>query len=250
MRKLDHLADSSHPKIREIAFQLTESAESDEEKVKSLFYFVRDEIRFGFPSRLEDMKASEVVSEKVGVCNSKTTLFKALLDVAGIPSRIHYGAIDLHVFRGVIPGYMRWVLPKTANHSWLEISIDGGWKPMDSYIFDKPYFRGARKKLIEEGQHWGYGLACPDGACSCAFHFGNKGFVQMKAVLKDFGAWNDDIEFFGSGFYEPVDERFRSLYPKMAALVNKRIRQIRIESLKEEEASLPSTPYLDQLLLR
>ena len=250
MRKLDHLADSDHPKIREIAFQLTEDASLEEEKVKGLFYFVRDEIRFGFPSRLEDMKASEVVKEKMGVCNSKTTLFKALLDAAGIPSRVHYGAIDLRIFRGIIPGYMMWVLPKTANHSWVEVFLDREWQAMDSYIFDKPYFRGARKKLVEEGQEWGYGLACPDGDCSSEFHFGKKGFVQMKAVLKDFGAWSDDIDFFASGFYEPMDKRLRSLYPKMAALVNKRIRQLRIQSLKEEEAAVPRAPYFDQFLTR
>ena len=250
MKKLDHLADSGHPKIREIARQLTEGGWSDEEKIRSLFFFVRDEIRFGFPSRLDDLKASEVLAETIGVCNSKTTLFKAFLDAVGLPSRVHYGAIDLRIFRGIVPGYMMWVLPKTANHSWLEVFIEGKWQPMDSYIFDKPYFRGARKKLMEEGKEWGYGLACPYGECSCEFHFGKKGFVQMPAVLEDFGAWSDDTDFFASGFYEPIDDRMASLYPKMAALVNRRIRQIRIESLKEDEKPGPNSQYFEEFITR
>lgn len=250
MKHLDHLADSEHPKIREIARQLTEDAGSDEEKIRGLFFFVRDEIRFGFPSRPDDLKASEVLAEKLGAGNAKTILFKAFLDAAGLPARIHYGAIDLQVFRGIVPGYMMWVLPKAINHSWLELFLGDQWKSMDSYVFDRPYFRGARKKLSEEGKAWGYGLACPEGDCSCEFHFGKKGFVQMKAVVEDFSAWNDDTEFLSSGFYEPMDKRTASLYTEMAALVNRRIRQIRIDSLKEEEEPAQGNQYLDQLITR
>lgn len=250
MRQLDRLADSDHPNIREIAFQLTEGAWSDEEKVRSLFYFVRDEIRFGFPSRLVDLKASEVLDEKMGICNSKTTLFKALLDVAGIPARIHFGAMDLEVFRNIVPGYMMWVFPKTVSHSWIEIFLYGDWQPMDSYIFDKPYFRGARRNLINEGLKKGYGLACPDGTCTCSFHFGEKGFVQMGAVVEDLGTWNDAMDFFGSGFFEEMDPRLEALYPKMATLVNRRIRNIRIQSLKEEERPVPVATYFDQFITR
>jgi transglutaminase-like putative cysteine protease len=250
MKHLDHLADSDHPKIRQLAFQLTEDAPTDLDKVRNLFFFVRDEIRFGFPSRFDDLKASEIIVEKIGIGNTKTTLFKALLDAAGIPARIHYGVIDLRIYQGIVPGYMLWVLPKTANHSWIEVLIGDHWNALDSFIFDRPYFRGARQKLIHEAKAWGYGLACPDGDCSCDFHFGEKGFVQKKAVLKDLGAWNDDIEFFASGFYEPMEERLASLYPKMAELVNRRIRQIRIESLKEEETPAATAQYFDQLITR
>ncbi|MDV7402056.1 transglutaminase domain-containing protein, partial [Arthrospira platensis SPKY1] len=102
---------------------------------------MRDEIRFGFPSRFDDLKASEIIVEKIGIANTKTTLFKALLDAAGIPARIHYGIIDLRIYQGIVPGYMLWVLPKTANHSWIEAQVNGHWQSIDSYIFDRPYFR-------------------------------------------------------------------------------------------------------------
>lgn len=250
MKQLDRLADSDHPKIREIAYQLTEGAWADDEKVRSLFYFVRDEIRFGFPSRLFDLKASEVLEEKMGACISKTILFKALLDAAGVGARFHFGTIDLEVFRGIVPGYMRWVFPKTVAHAWLEVMLFGEWKAMDSFIFDKPYFKGARNKLTDEGLDRGYGLACHHNQCSCAFHFGERGFVQMHAVVEDLGAWEDAMDFYGSGFFEEMDPRVEALYPKMAALVNRRIRKIRIQSLKEEERPVPVASYFDQFITR
>ena len=248
MKQLDRLTDSDHPWVREIAFQLTEGATSDEDKLRNLFFFVRDEIRFGFPSRLEDLKASEVLSEKMGVCFSKSTLFKALLQAARIPARVHYGAVELQIFRGIVPGWMMWPLPKVVNHAWLEVQLYGQWRAIDSFIFDRPYFQGAKQKLAEEGLLRGYGLASPKA--SCAFHFGEKGFVQMDAVVEDFGTWDDEEAFFDSGLYEPMDERFAALYPKLAALVNRRIRQIRIQSIREEEQPKPMAHYFDQLLTR
>jgi len=250
MKTKDHLADSSHPKIREIAFHETEGAWSDYEKVKNLFFFVRDEIPFGFPSRLEDMKASEVVTEKMGVCTSKTTLFKALLDAVGIPARVHYGAIDLQIFRGVVPGYMLWVMPKTGSHSWLEFNVDKSWESIDSYIFDKPYFTAARDKLVHEKLNQGYGLACKLGKCSERFHFGEQGFVQMEAVQKDFGVWDDPADFLASGHFQPMDKRLQALYPKMAAIVNKRISKIRNEGWVEWDPQLSGPRSLDPFIVK
>ena len=62
----------------------------------------------------------------------------------------------------------------------------------------------------------------------------------MEAVKKDFGTWNDPVDFFASGHFQPMDDRLKALYPKMAAVVNKRIRKIRNENREEWEIEISS----------
>jgi transglutaminase-like putative cysteine protease len=48
------------------------------EKIESIFYFVRDGIKFGFPPKFDEVKASQVIDYGLGYCNTKATLFLAL----------------------------------------------------------------------------------------------------------------------------------------------------------------------------
>lgn len=46
------LADADDPVVRATAARLTQQIPDDRGKVEKLFYFVRDDIRFGFPPRV------------------------------------------------------------------------------------------------------------------------------------------------------------------------------------------------------
>ena len=62
-------------------------------KVKAIYNFVRDEIKFGY-NLSDEITASEVLKDGYGQCNTKATLLMALLRAVGIPNRIHGFTID------------------------------------------------------------------------------------------------------------------------------------------------------------
>jgi hypothetical protein len=89
MNAVGMLSDYDHPMVQSTASQLTSSNMSQIEKLEAIFHFVRDKIKFGFPPKWDEVKASETLQYKVGTCNTKATLFVALCKVADIPARIH-----------------------------------------------------------------------------------------------------------------------------------------------------------------
>lgn len=52
--------------------------------IGAVYHFVKDEILFGY-NRCDTLTASEVLSDGIGQCNTKSTLLMALLRALGIP---------------------------------------------------------------------------------------------------------------------------------------------------------------------
>ncbi len=226
MEKEHILSDSDHPLVMDEAQRLVADRETRLEKVNALFYFVRDEIRFGFPPKWDAVRASETLQYKIGYCNTKATLFLALCKAASIPARIHTGLIDIRIMRGVFPGFSFPFLPKAGGHSWLEVEIDGTWRPLDSYINDKPYYENALRKLHAGGMTTAYSISEAKGASSCEFNFGEVGFMHMGAVVEDHGTWNDFEEYMASDKYIGMTRLQALVYPVIARISNRKIRKI------------------------
>lgn len=151
--KTTRYIDTDHPTIAKTARRLTASASTDLAKTQALFYFVRDEIKFGFARGFWDNRASEVLSAGVGYCNTKSTLFVALLRASGIPARQVFVDIHASVLNGIIdPG------TPYVDHSYVEVLLDGAWIATDAYIVDAALFRPAQARVLEEGQLMGYGV--------------------------------------------------------------------------------------------
>lgn len=71
------------------------------ERLKSIYTFVRDEILFGY--NIDDtVCASKVLTDGYGQCNTKGTLFMALLRVCNIPCRVHGFTIDKEAMDGTV----------------------------------------------------------------------------------------------------------------------------------------------------
>jgi hypothetical protein len=224
------LSDHDHPRVIDTANELTKGRESALERLEALFYFVRDQIRFAFPttwSEWDRVSASRVLDAGFGYCNTKATLMVALCRACGVHARVHYGFIDARIMRGIFPSFSFPFLPKSGPHSWTEVELDGEWKPIDSYINDEPLYRAARARLEGSGRSLGYSLACVEGTCSCEFNFGDKGFVHMGAVVEDHGAWEDASDYFASEKYVEFNSLQRALYPVMAVLSNRNIDRLR-----------------------
>ena len=221
------LSDHQHPLIQKKATELTTSHSGEEKILKALFTFVRDDIKFGFNRRWDSIPASQVLNEGIGYCNTKATLFVALLRAAGFKARIHCADIKMEIMHGIIPDIFHPVLPKFGSHSWTEILINGEWKKIDSYINDLHFFKGCREKQIQKNLHTGFSLASYKRAPDCSMHFGEFGFVHMDAVAQDKGTWNDLSDFIHSPFYRSLPSYMVITYPIVQKWLNKRIGDIR-----------------------
>ncbi len=84
--------DFDNPEIQTVARKLTAHADSERERVRACFEFVRDEIRHSVDFKLNPVtcKASDVLRHKTGYCYAKSHLLAALLRANGIPAGLCY----------------------------------------------------------------------------------------------------------------------------------------------------------------
>lgn len=143
----------AHPKIQAIARERIKTESTERGRALAAFHFVRDEIKFGFARGFWDMSASNVASAGVGYCNTKSTLFVALLRASDVPARQVF--VDIH--SGVLSGLIN---PGTTyvDHSFVEVWLDGAWIATDAYIVDPALFKAAQPRLLKENRLLGYGV--------------------------------------------------------------------------------------------
>ena len=112
----------SHPLIKEIANDLFINEQTEIEKVKNAFEYVRDKISHSWDiqSTKVTCKASEVLKYKEGICYAKSNLLAALLRSQGIPTGFCYQRLmifdtpdkgySLHALNGVfLRSINRWI---------------------------------------------------------------------------------------------------------------------------------------------
>lgn len=189
------LIDCEHPTITQWATQLCDGAGSEREKAVRIHDAVRDRVRFGLAPAFYDMKASEVLAVGVGYCNSKTTLFSALLRASGLPTRTRMVDLDAGVLRGLFsPG------TDTVDHAITEVYFGGRWNPVDSYVVDSALEAAARTRLAREARAVGYGIHV-DG--TSRWDGRSPSFIQAvpatsaaASILREWGTFNDVEEFY------------------------------------------------------
>jgi hypothetical protein len=220
-------ADHQHPSVQETAKRLTGEVGSSREGLERLFLFVRDDIKFGFTSRWNELKASEVLEAGVGYCTTKATLFHSLCKVAGIPSRVHFALIDTSIMRGFVSKAVLLTMPKHVSHSWTEVELDGTWRRLDSYIFDKQAFEGCRAALQARGWKHGFGVSPHNGTLSCDFNVDHEGFVQMGAVAGDHGVWDEPGEFFTTSDFATFNAFQMLGFKMLVGSINTKVERLR-----------------------
>ncbi|MBN2808338.1 MAG: transglutaminase family protein [Deltaproteobacteria bacterium] len=91
--------DLSNQDLRQRTLTLTAGISDIREQVKSLFFFVRDEIRYN-PytsfSEPEDYLASTILQRGEGFCIPKASLFTAMLRILKIPAKLYFADIKNH----------------------------------------------------------------------------------------------------------------------------------------------------------
>lgn len=89
-----------HPRIRALVAHRGWLALTERERIASIYRFVRDEIAFGY-NLADDLPASRVLADGIGQCNTKGSLFMALLRACGIPCWLHGFILDSAYLRAL-----------------------------------------------------------------------------------------------------------------------------------------------------
>ena len=164
-------------------------------RIRQIYNFVRDEIKFGY--NVDDsISASRVLSDGYGQCNTKGTLFMALLRGVSIPCRVHGFTIDKKLQKGAMTGIVYKSAPKNIFHSWVEVYLDGIWYELEGFILDKEYLSQLQNiNSTCSGAFCGYGVAVKD-FCNLVIDFArNNTYIQSEGITQDFGIFDcpDDL---------------------------------------------------------
>ncbi len=164
-------------------------------RIRQIYDFVRDEILFGY--NVDDgIPASRVLRDGYGQCNTKATLFMALLRGAGVPCRVHGFTIDKKLQKGAMTGIVYKSAPPHILHSWVEVYLDGVWYALEGIILDTPYLsRLQRRYPACTGPFCGYGVAVKDFRHPVIEFARNDTYIQSEGIDRDLGVYDcpDDL---------------------------------------------------------
>ena len=167
---------------------------SEFERLKSIYNYVRDEILFGYNVD-DDIPASKVLKDGYGQCNTKGTLFMALLRGCGIPCRIHGFTIDKKLQKGAMTGFVYRNAPESIFHSWVEVLFEGTWYELEAFILDTKYLKKLQAANPDcEGSFCGYGVAVKDFRHPVTDFNRNNTYIQSEGINQDFGIYDNPDE--------------------------------------------------------
>lgn len=159
-------------------------------KIQAVYNYVRNEILFGYNTS-DSIAASRVLKDGYGQCNTKGTLFMALLRAVDIPCRIHGFTIDKKIQKGAMTGVVYKSAPQNILHSWVEVLYDGSWYELEAFILDKKYLQRLQKiNSTCTGAFCGYGVAVKDFQNPVVDWNANNTYIQSEGITQDFGVYD------------------------------------------------------------
>jgi len=201
---------------------------TDEEKIMQVYNFLKDEILFGYNHDVDTMKASEVLKEGLGHCNTKATLFMALLRALGIPCRIHGFTIDKKLQKGAIGALAYNFTPREIIHTWTEVYYDNRWINMEGLIVDSKFLNSVQRMFSNcEGGFCGYAIATKNIKNPEVQWKGGDTYIQKEGIVQDFGIFNSPDHFY-SEYGVNLKGIKKFIYKKLLyKLMNKNVMRIR-----------------------
>lgn len=172
--------DSDHEAIRAMSAKLTACAADDADRVKTLFEWVRDEIRYDMGpvlSRRSDWTASLTLERGYGFCQQKAVLLAALLRAVEIPSGIGIEELLDHKIPAHFATYMGG--QHIPLHGYTLAFVDGAWQRIDATL-DSALCERKRYRVVQYAPGADRQLPATD--------LDGKPHVEHLAVL---GEWSD-----------------------------------------------------------
>lgn len=226
------MLDFDHKSIQQLVSQHQWPMLSHYDAIGAIYTYVRDEIKFGY--NLDDrLKASLVLKDGYGQCNTKGTLLMALLRAVGIPTRFHGFTIFNELQRGAIPNYLIRVAPKRIIHSWVEVYLDGRWLNLEGYIIDREYLTQVQSRFSDQCEEFsGYGIATPCLKNPAIDWQGEDTYIQRDGIADDFGIYAQPDDFYQE--YGSNLSGFKKILFRygLRHLMNKNVDTIRTRGIK------------------
>jgi len=188
------MLDFSNPNIQKLIEIKHWKEQNEFDCLKAIYLFVRDDIAFGY--NIDDnIPASKVLEDGYGQCNTKGTLFMALLRACEIPCRIHGFTIDKKLQKGVMSGFVYNNAPQNIFHSWVEVYFENRWYELEAFILDQAYLSKLQKQFANcTGSFCGYGVAVKDFRHPTIDFNRNNTYIQSEGITQDFGVWDSPDE--------------------------------------------------------
>jgi hypothetical protein len=199
----------------------------EKNKIKEIYLFVRDEILFGYNQK-DNLKASQILEEGYGQCNTKSTLLMALLRAVNIPCRFHGFTINKALQKGAITGIWYKLAPKEIIHSWVEVKFGDSWNNLEGVILDKKYLNKLQNKFSESFDTFcGYGVYTDNFYNPKIDWKGENTYIQKLGINQDFGIFDNPDEFYNK--HQQELNLFKQIIFKVIVrnLMNKNIMRIR-----------------------
>jgi len=174
--------DCSTNSIKEKAQALTKGQRQIAEKARSLFYFVRDKIKYNMYSPFhlpEHYRASVILERGEGYCVQKAVLLAALARAEGIPTRLRVADIRNHLATEKAVETIGTNL--FVYHAYDEFYIEGRW------IKAAPTFD---IKMCQEMQYIPVEF---DGKNDASLHSHNQDGKPHIEYVRDYGHYQDVI---------------------------------------------------------
>ncbi len=191
------MLDFSSPAIQALIAQRGWCAMGKFERIRAIYNYVRDEILFGYNTD-DGIPASKVLADGFGQCNTKGTLFMALLRGCGVPCRVHGFTIDKKLQKGAMTGLVYALAPSNVFHSWVEVYLDDVWYELEAFILDKAYLEGLQAANPDcTGAFCGYGVAVRDFRHPVIDFDRNNTYIQSEGINQDFGIYDSPDELLG-----------------------------------------------------
>jgi hypothetical protein len=169
---------------------------NDKEKINQIYLFVRDEISFGYNEN-DSIKASKILSDGYGQCNTKSTLLMAFLRAVGIPCRFHGFTINKELQKGAISDIWYKLAPKEIIHSWVEVKFKNNWYFLEGVILDKKYLQKLQNKFSNCSKTFcGFGVYTNNFQNPEIDWNENNTYIQKLGINQDFGIFNNPDEFY------------------------------------------------------
>lgn len=221
------MLDFSHPSIKKLIEDRGWLELSEKAVIGEIYSFVRDEILFGY-NVSDYLKASEVLKDGFGQCNTKSTLFMALLRGCGIPCRIHGFTINKKLQEGAMTGIVYKNAPLNIFHTWTEVWHNGRWYELEGIILDKQYLNSLHQILPNQyGEFLAYGVGVSAFENIQVDWNECDTYIQSRGINQDFGVYacpdelliehHQEMSFFKDFLYRHIGRR----------LMNRNIKRIR-----------------------
>lgn len=221
------MLDYSSAPIQKLIKKRNWKALDEKERIKAIYDFVRDEILFGYNTD-DSICATKVLADGYGQCNTKGTLFMALLRGCGIPCRIHGFTIDKKLQKGAMTGFVYNNAPKNVFHSWVEVCCGGKWFELEAFILDKKYLTKLQRKFKGcSGSFCGYGVAVKDFKKPVIDFDMNNTYIQSEGINQDFGVYDSPDELLRQHGQELSPMKAFAYRHLGRHLMNRNVRRIR-----------------------